>query len=438
MNVVHVLEKDRGGAGRAAHRLHAGLRGLAVSSVLYTCVPSTDPHARLFKPSARLSSRVRQRLRTLLIGRAFRPYAHRRRYGQTMFSDDRSRFGAEPARQLPPADILNLHWISNFIDHGEFFTALPRDLPLVWSLHDTNAFTGGCHYTGGCRRFETACGACPELFSRQDDDLSRRIWRRKQQAFAAVRDRLHVVTASRWLAHEAARSSLLRDVPSTVIPYSVDSDTFVPVDRAAARQALGIPAKAHVILMACHSLDDRRKGFDLLLQALAAVSADVPDIFLVSFGQRSRNTPVNLPYLAVGSLESDRLMSVIYSAADVFVIPSREEVFGLVCLESMACGTPAVGFAVGGIPDMIRPHETGLLAPPEDTAALAAAIRELLTNGDLRARLGQNCRDVAVKEFGPETQARRYLAVYEALCARWTVTASAIASPTLALRASTP
>jgi glycosyltransferase involved in cell wall biosynthesis len=126
---------------------------------------------------------------------------------------------------------------------------------------------------------------------------------------------------------------------------------------------------------------------------------------------------VGIPHLHLGHVGHERLVSLVYNTADVFVIPSWQENFPQTALEAVACGIPAIGFEVGGIPDIIRPDITGLLVPLKDVAALAAAIAELLRDPDRRARIAANCRRIAMQEYSLELQAQRYVDLYRSVLA---------------------
>ncbi len=225
-----------------------------------------------------------------------------------------------------------------------------------------------------------------------------------------------LVGTSRWIAAQSRHSSLLSRFPVRTIPNGLDTDAFAPREQRFARDTLGVPPDARVVLFVAEATDIKRKGFAYLVDALGRLG-DVPNLFLLSVGERAPTVP--LPGLHLGRVNYDRMLSVAYSAADVFVIPSLQESFGQTVTEAMACGTPVVGFDAGGIPDMVRPGVTGELAPVGDAAALAAAIAQVLADPD-RRQMGERCRQVAVDEYGLPLQAARYRDLYPALIARMT------------------
>ena len=423
MRVIHLSTYDQyGGAALAAARLHAGLRALGHESTLFARQKRGQwPETRTYSYPMGLSERLRRRVRRFQIARDHRPYRRTRPNTVELFTDDRTQFGASAVAQIGTGwDAVHLHWVSDFVDYGAFFASIPQQAPVVWTLHDMNAFTGGCHYDGGCGRFAEACGACPQLGSQRAEDLSHAIWQRKAAALANVPSgRLHIVTPSNWLAEQVRRSSLLGRFLIQVIPNGVDTETFAPLDRSTARAALRLPLDARVALFLAAEPRETRKGFTLLQQALTGLR-DQPDLWLLSAGGRLAELPP-IPNLHLGRIEHPRLLALAYCAADVFVIPSLQDNLPNTVLEALACGTPVLAFEAGGIPDMVRPGSTGVLVPAGQPDALRDALITLLDNADTRAALGQQARKVALAEYTLERQAHAYAALYESLeAAAWT------------------
>jgi glycosyltransferase involved in cell wall biosynthesis len=362
--------------------------------------------------------RLHCRMRSKFIIRDFARYRATRPTHLDHFSDDRAWEPNLLSNALPKADLYNLHWVAGILDYRTFFARLPYDVPLVWTLHDMNPLTGGCHYTAGCERFVTACGACPALGSTDSKDLSAAIFRRKSTAFARLDpENLRIVTPSVWLTREAARSALLRKFDISIIPYGLDTEIFRTRGRAIAREVFGIPQDRRFVMVVAHSFQSHRKGMDLLVRALT--EQKTRDIGVISVGTTELSGAMpGRPCYALGELNSERLMSFAYSAADLFVLPSREDNLPNVVLEAMACGTPVVAFDVGGIPDMVRPGVTGLLVPPEDVRELGSAIAAILDDDELHARISRECRRVAVEQYGLKIQAERYHRLYQELLAK--------------------
>ncbi len=415
MRVVHLSTSDSGGgAFRAAFRLHTGLRGLGVDSkMLVLRAGSGDPNVIALKPRQDFFARLSRKRRARRIHADYEQYRSTIPTGVEPFSDDRSPY-TELVEQLPPCDLINLHWIGGFLDWRSFFEAAPS-VPIVWRLADMGALTGGCHYDQGCGKFSASCGACPQLGSKDENDLSRQVWQRRRDALS--RRNVQVVATSQWIAREAKKSSLFKSFPITVIPNGLDVEEFAPRDKGFCRDLWNIPRDAKVVLFAAESVANVRKGFKHLADALAQVRG-IEKLLLVSVGGGKCELPDGLNHLPLGKVNNDRMLSTIYSAADVFVIPSLQESFGQTVIESLACGTPVVGFASGGIVDMVRPGLTGWLAETGNTRALRDAIATALGDDAARTTMSANCRRVAVEEYSMQAQSRAYLQLYETLVAR--------------------
>ena len=416
MKILHLNTQFGGGAARAALRLHTALGQMGHHSSFFTLDRTRgDAPQLVYRRPRTLSSLCRRKWRQWRTNSDQRRYQHSRPPGFPMFSDDRAPQGVGLLQQLPAADVINIHWVAGLVDYREFLGRASRRSPLVWTLHDMNAFTGGCHHAHNCGRYAQACGQCPQLGSQNPADLSHQIWRRKRKAFADVaKGRLHVVTPSRWLFEELQRSSLLGKHPCSLIPNGLDVAVFAPRDRRFARQLLGLPVDAKIILFVAASLERRHKGLQFLVEALRHLDRQ-SNLCLVSVGARAPVLDLPVIQRHLGTITEDRLMSVAYNAADVFVIPSLMDTLPNTAMEAIACGIPVVGFNVGGIPDMVRPGVTGLLVPAQDIGGLASAIDHLLDNHALRSEMAGHCRQVAVAEYSLEVQARRYIELYQTL-----------------------
>ncbi|CAK0768582.1 Glycosyltransferase [Azospirillaceae bacterium] len=305
--------------------------------------------------------------------------------------------------------LVHLHWLASSLLRIEELGRL--QVPVVWTLHDVWAFTGGCHYTGDCRGFQNQCGNCPQLGSNRDRDLSHAIWKRKQAAYAKIN--LTIVTPSRWLAEIAGQSSLLTGKRIEVIPNGLDTDIFHPLEKTSAKAFLNLDPIRPVIVFGAQWLTDRRKGGDLLAAAL--IHIDFPCTVLM-FGEGSLmlDSNPNLTIHTLGNMHDEISLAVIYSAADVFVCPSREDNLPNTVAEAMACGTPCAAFAVNGLPDMITHQTNGWLAKAFDPIDLASGIRWLIEHSQPDS-LRQSAREKALAEYSLKTMSSRYSALYTEL-----------------------
>ena len=244
MKILHLGTTDiAGGAARASFRLHWALRKQGYdSTVLVARRYSNDPTVTAIVKSMDVTTRVQRYLRWRQILRDFSRYHATRPTGLEPFSDDRSVHAFDFVKQLPPCDVIYLHWVAGFVDYHSFFSALPRRTRVVWVLHDMNVMTGGCHYDNDCGRYKSGCGACPQLGSADPKDLSRQIWKRKQEVFGMLEaNRLHLVAPSHWMLELVKGSPLLSQFPVTMIPNGVDLEEFAPRDRGFARELRAFP-----------------------------------------------------------------------------------------------------------------------------------------------------------------------------------------------------
>ncbi|MGH8758046.1 MAG: glycosyltransferase family 4 protein [Burkholderiales bacterium] len=402
----------RGGAARAAYRLHVGLRSIGIDSSMLVQVKDGE-NSSVVGPRTvfgRLAGRVRQAL-DLLPVYAY-PAGRTRRTFYPGWLPDRSR---SRVNDIAP-DLVHLHWItSGFVNVK---TLRKYRLPLVWTLHDMWAFTGGCHYDDGCGRYLSGCGSCPVLGSNTSFDLSSLGFRRKARAYRDLP--LTIVTPSRWLGERARSSPLLAGFPVSVIPNAIDTNCFRPIARDAARHLLGLPGDRKLIVFgAAHGADEPRKGFSHLQTALRLLAerAGGSQYTAVIFGASAPERPPDLGMACtyVGRLNDDASLAALYSAADVFVAPSIQENLSNTVMEALACGTPCVAFDIGGMPDMIEHRRNGVLARPFDAADLAEGLNWVMADEARRRALGARAREKAVEEFEMSKVAYRHAELYRTI-----------------------
>jgi glycosyltransferase involved in cell wall biosynthesis len=220
------------------------------------------------------------------------------------------------------------------------------------------------------------------------------------------------------MAQCASESDLFKDRRIEVMPNGVDHDRFHPMDRAAARNLLGLPVDKKLILFgAGASTSDRRKGFHLLVDALKRLESEVnpEDYYLAVFGASSGDDSFSIKAHYLGRLRDEISMALVYAAADVFVAPSMEENLANTVLESLSCGTPVVAFDIGGMPDMIEHEKSGYLVEPFDTGQLARGIRWVVENRQRWQRLSEAARNSVVSSFTLKHSASRYIDLYQEL-----------------------
>ncbi len=400
-----------GGAARSAYRLHQGLLQKGVASRFVT------QYNQQRNPDIVCGTTRFQKLVALL-----RPLAdmipmkmYRHRDMRLPFSTAYVPVARRVKDVVAQADVLHLHWVVHGFINIQFLRQAHR--PIVWTMHDSWTFTGGCHLPADCRRYQQTCGSCPQLASAREADLTRLNWHCKQRAWKDLD--IIFVTPSNWMAECARSSSLLAGRRVEVIPNGIDTDVFKPADRAVCRRMMNLPTDRHLILFgAMGAITDENKGFALLRQALAALPRQVAgkDCMLVVFGAQRLDLPdLDIEVRFIGTLTDDIALSVLYCAADVMVVPSMQENLPNTIMEPMACGTAVVAFRTGGIPDLVEHRQTGYLAEPFDTADLARGITWTLEQSALDSSLGKSAREKVEREFAIDVVSARYMKLYAEL-----------------------
>ncbi len=419
MKVVHVSASDRqGGAAIAAYRLHQALRAHGVGSqFLVLRKQSQDETVEEVKPEPLHEPRLVQSVAAIESR-----YVHRNRtelsnthFSLSLLGCDLS---AHPAIQS--ADVIHLHWVSSFQTPATLGHLLAIGKPVVWTLHDLASFTGGCHFPSSCHRYCSTCSACPQLRS-DSMCVPAAVLRDKRELWSM--ENLTLVAPSQWMADRVRGSALFRAVSRVaVIPHGIDSRVFSPVPRREARAALGIPLDGTVLLAGADHGEEKRKGFPLLervfsdcIQDPRFKSADGKVLWVGAMPDHWAER--DWPMAHLGRVEEERRMALVYSAADIFVLPSLEDNLPNMLLESLGCAIPVVAFGVGGIPEVLRDGWNGHVVSVGDEGRLQQAILSLASGPLARRTLGQNGRDIVATEHSYSTFAARHSELYHDLLA---------------------
>jgi glycosyltransferase involved in cell wall biosynthesis len=404
MKIVHLSYADGGGgAAKAAYRIHRGIRSLGVDSYMLVSNKTTadpfvmDPGA----PAGRIWAQVAAYLDILpwrLVGTRPDGYSSLSWVGTG---------AVRRAERLNP-DIVHLHWINSGLLRLEELKRVK--CPVVWRLADMWPMAGAEHYVGRDLRYEAGYSAANRPTAKRMLDLHENTWKRKMHVYEEISN-LTVVSPSQWLADCARKSALFSAKRIEVIPTGQNLDIYRPISKEIARSILDIPPTKKIIMTASMQLNDKRKGADLLMNGLGLLKDCGYAVMLLGGATRLTDWPI--PAYPLGKLNDDLALAIAYSAADVFVAPSREENLPNTVIESMACGTPAVAFNIGGMPDLIRHMRTGYLAQAFDPEELAHGIELILENDEMRAEMALAGRTLVEYEHSEKVQAQRYLKLYE-------------------------
>lgn len=340
------------------------------------------------------------------------------------YEKDRSvRFAFSPAAVGVPiekhplvqqADIINLHWINfGFLSLAGLEKLFSLGKPIVWTLHDMWAFTGGCHYSRGCDNFRSHCGYCPYLSRPGAYDLSFEVFEQKKALFAQTP--VTFVGPSQWLADLTQQAALTGQCAIHRIPYPIDSTLFTPQPKTELRKKMGLPLDKKLILFAGANTQDPRKGYLYFRDAVNQLR-DCDNAQVLVFGKSSADAyqHITRPVHDLGKLSDLTRIAEAYAAADVMVVPSLEDNLPNTVLEAMACGTPVVGFDIGGIPDMIDHRRNGYVATYRSAESLAQGIEWVLA-ADAQGEISAQARRKVLDTYSEEIVARQYQDLYKSL-----------------------
>ena len=417
VRVLSVSTSDSsGGAARAAYRIHLAVQEYGIDSRMFVKDKKTSddrvssvrdfvPHNVLYRALDWVRNKVKNKWQHYQWGK----YPKR---GPYFMSDLRSTDIGGALRKID-YDILHLHWVNlRFLPLDQ----LPKDKPIVWTLHDSWSFCGVCHCFLDCDRYQAQCGCCPQLGSDDPRDLSHRVWLRKKTLYKGLD--LHLVTPSRWLAACAGNSGLFRGIPVSVIPNGLDETVFRPLPESELSprwQALQAEKarKDYLIFGAVNAAKDKIKGFSILLSALRLLEDRMPDLELLVFGAEESDLQIDLKTRVhyLGYIRQVEELVSLYNLSSVAVVPSLTEVFGQTASEALACGTPVVAFRCTGIQDVVDHQVNGYLATPYDPEDLAAGIQWCLKN-NRDGHLSEAARRKVLENYTSKTVGRQYADLY--------------------------
>ena len=415
MKVLIVSTSEKiGGAAIAARRLLQALNKNGVHAKMLVRDKQTDD-VKVVKTGSLLSDKlhfVSERAWILL---------HNRLSRQNLWSIDTGSDGTDITTlpEFREADVIHLHWINQgFLSLDSLKKIFSSGKRVVWTMHDMWPCTSICHHAGQCRGYETHCCNCHLLQSHGRHDLSYKVFEQKLKALSCTTQGgtimgspLRFVACSCWLEEQARKSALLHNFDVTCIPNPLDTHVFCPEDKVKARTLLNLPLDKKLLLFGSLKVTDKRKGIDYLVVSADILAQTDNDIALVVMGQKSEELQklLPLPVYSMGYVTDDHQLAHIYNAVDAFVTPSLFENLPNTIAEAMSCGTPCVGFNVGGIPEMIHHKKDGYVAEYKNSKDLAEGIQYVLSHPEL----GEAAIHSAVGSYSETRVAQRYIKIYE-------------------------
>lgn len=398
MKVVILSSSDCGGSGIAALRLHKALMAYGVDSSMLCFFKGTNT-PKVYR------SRINKSIYTKIIESLpfpFRQNKYKKQYQMLLkegayeiWSFPEAIYDISKHPLVQQADIVNVHWIGNHLNYESFFKNVKK--PIVWTLHDMNPFLGISHYCGDR-------DANPHFLSFEEQIRILKVKAISQHPNVSV------VNLCNWMKSYSSRSEAFANRKHAVIPNSIDITTFRIYDKIEVRKELGLPVDKLVLLFVSQSVENRRKGFDLLQDALKSLNRDCVLLVVGSVSDSLKDVP-NCRF--VGTVNEEQRMALLYAAADAFILPSREDNLPNTMVESLCCGTPVISFSNGGMCDYIRTLENGVLVEQINSEALLDGIILFLDNVNQfdRYSISQDAHEV----FSPSVQAKRYVDFFQSI-----------------------
>jgi glycosyltransferase involved in cell wall biosynthesis len=407
MKIIHLNYSDiSGGAARATYRIHHSLIKKGVTSQMWVNKKISEDWT-VKEPSSKISrvlNEVRPRLIRYILGKIFKT-KDKVIHSSTLSSKWINHINNSDA------DIVHLHWIQNEMLSIKDISKIKK--PIVWTLHDMWPFCGAEHYTDDNRWLEGYnSNNRPDYES--GFDLNRWTWQRKKKYWKTP---IQIITPSNWLAKCVTKSVLMKNWPVSIVPNPIDTNSWRPIDKTFSREYLNFPQDTQLLLCgsAIGSSADPRKGFDLIQSCLKLLlkNKQNKNVELLIFGQSRPEMPQDfgLPVHYVGNLQDETSLQCVYNAADVMLIPSRQDNLPNTAVEAHACGVPVVAFDIGGLSDIVKHQQTGYLAKAFDVVDFANGINWTLGHNK-SMQLSKNARKHAELYFSEDKIAQEYTSIY--------------------------
>jgi glycosyltransferase involved in cell wall biosynthesis len=315
------------------------------------------------------------------------------------------------------ADVIHLHWVNKgFLSFDSLEKIIHSGKRIVWTCHDLWPFTGGCYHPRGCDHFIEGCGNCQYLISPSQNDLSRAVFKSKQDLWG--NGQIQFVTPSNWLKQTSEKSALMKhNAKITTIPNCVDIQFFraaTDLEMIESREMFGLNPNLTTIMFSAANLKNTAKGINEFIQVCNQLVELNIEFQIMIIGDK-RDMEISFPVKTVflGFINDATILRKAYWSATVYVTTSHEENLPTTIMESLSCGVPVCAFEVGGIPEMIVQSKTGMLCKKLDVNAMSSQIIELLELiKDQKDGIRANCVEFAANHYSDSVIAREYMLLY--------------------------
>lgn len=397
MKIVQISASMHGGAGIAAYRLHQGLLNSHEANSFFLQkdqIEGSPKQVYKCEPYYPLQYKIKKLFKATSDD-FYNKEINKFPADYEIVSIPVAPFRIEDHPLIKEADIIQLHWVANFINYPTFFRKTTQ--PIVWTLHDMNPFQGLFHYEEDKTKNKATLGA-----------LDERVYKEKLAAIHS-RNNITVVTPSEWLKQKSEASEILGRYLHRTISNGLDLSLYPLLDRKKQKQEIQVDNEKKTILFLAHLTENPRKGFDLLQEAIDKM--DNTNFNLISVG--GKKIPINnrIKHIHFNNINEVSRINKIYAAADITILPSREDNLPNVMLESLANGTPVLSFANGGMAEHLTTGINGIIVSEISSEALRKNMNDFLNNKYTFDN--EKIRQYAFDHFSEHLQTERYISLYK-------------------------
>jgi glycosyltransferase involved in cell wall biosynthesis len=400
--IVQIQFSPESGA-RSALRLQNAVVKAGIQSTIVSLQSGSAniTNVRYLGKRQRLTSRIDAKIQTWLLKKSNKEFGL---FSYPVLGTDISQMQA-----LKEADIIYIHWaLYGFLNFNSLHKIAQLNKPVVIVMHDMWNISGGCHYSFTCDKYKTGCHNCQMFPGNNENDLSVKGFKAKLKLYARYNN-FYFVSPSKWLYNCAKEALLTKDKPIFYIPNVLDNTLFKPFNKTIAKQILNIDTSQTVIAFGAVSVSSPYKGWPYLQKALQLLQQDdaYKNILVLIFGSgHNKEVADSIPFKTkfMGFLGDEYSTMLVYNAADVFIVPSLADNQPTTVQESLCCGTPVVGFNIGGIPDMISHKENGYLAKYKDATDVCNGVKYCLQN---------KLKGYMLPSFEPEVTIKKHLELFD-------------------------
>lgn len=403
--ILHISKRDTGGAGIAALRLHRSILDSGFESK-FLCLEKTTnvPQIEVFpKFYPRFYYRFLEYFGICVTNGQKNNQRLKKvhKYIQPeMYSFLRSNYRIHEHPLCDWADIIIIHWVAGFLDYKSFFKHIHHNKQVFWYTHDFSLILGGFHTLFDAVRFKNS----------PIQSLENQL-KVKKRSYLKDYNQLQILANSHFSYNTITKDGFFNKKNIHFVPLGVPSKELQIIDKSIAKQALGFGKDEFLVLTVSAQLSTPLKGIDRLLEVLSNVALEISPLKVMTLGSEPFETSIdNVDFYNMGSVWNPNFKSIIFSAADVLVSSSYEETFGQTIIEGYACGTPAIVFNNGALPELVEPGKTGFTAT--DVKDFSKHLMAMIQDRSIGVTLGQNSLTLFQRRYTSKHQVKKIIELF--------------------------